>query len=185
MEEFLWITRRMIIHIPSEMINTTEFKTAKMDNRTSVITIVVLLFLVLFPFSTFLFDEAEPVFLVTSFVLMYGAIIIAYCFVPKRIAVSDSQILIKNVFGSVIININEIKSILRLNKTGFSLRTFGVGGLFGYFGYFNGKDIWYVTNVQKKVQIILKSGKKYILSPENPEEFINIVQQRMTGNSSL
>lgn len=149
-----------------------EFKTAKMDNTTKTITIVVLLFLILFPFSTFLFSPPQMFFLISSFVLMYGAIFIAYGFIPKRIAISDDQILVKNLYGSVLINIHEIESYGKIEKIGLNLRTFGVGGLFGYFGYFNGKDVWYVTNIHKKVKIILKSGSIYVISPENPAEFI-------------
>ncbi len=160
-----------------------EFKTARMDKQTMIITIIVLFFLILFPISSFFFYPPKPVISISSIILMFGAIIIAYCFVPRRIAVSDSQILIKNVFGSAIININEIESVERWNKVGFNLRTFGIGGLFGYFGYFNGKDSWYVTNIEKKVQIALKSGKKYILSPENPEELIHTIQQRSIENA--
>lgn len=160
------------------MNNTTEFRTAKMDRTTMIITIVVLLFLLLFPFSTFLFNEPEPVFLVTSFVLMYSAIFIAYGFIPKRIALSYDQVLIKNLFGSVLINIKEIEKTVKIEKAGFNLRTFGIGGLFGYFGYFNGKDMWYVTNTLKKVKVILKSGKVYMISPENPADFINEVLLR-------
>lgn len=54
----------------------------------------------------------------------------------------------------------------------FNIRTFGVGGLFGYFGYFNGNDVWYVTNVDKKIQIKMKSGKTYMISPENTEDLL-------------
>lgn len=160
------------------MSNTKEFQTAKMDRTTRIITIIVFLFLLLFPFSTFLFDKPELVFIVTSFILMYGAIFISYGFVPKRIAISYDQILIKNLFGSVIINSKEIETIGQIEKEGINFRTFGIGGLFGYFGYFNGRDVWYVTNPHKKVKILLESGKVYMISPENAEDFIKEVELR-------
>lgn len=160
------------------MMNVKEFSTAKMDNTTKIITVIVLFFLLLLPFSTFLPDQPQPVFLVTSFVLMYGAIFISYGFIPKRIAVSDDQILVKNLFGPVLINIDNIETIAKIEKLGLNLRTFGVGGLFGYFGYFNGKDVWYVTNTHKKVKMILKSGKVYIISPENPDDFVKEIEKR-------
>jgi hypothetical protein len=53
-----------------------------------------------------------------------------------------------------------------------------VGGLFGYFGYFNGKEVWYVTNTHKKVKIVLESGKVYMISPENTDDFVQEVEQR-------
>ena len=155
-----------------------EFNTAKMDGTTKTITIVVLFFLILFPISSFFFEPPKPIISVTSFVLMYGAIFIAYGFIPKRIAISSDQILIKNIFGSIVINIMEIESFGKIEKLGLNIRTFGVGGLFGYFGRFNGGDLWYVTHTHKKVKIILKSGKIYMISPENPDDFVNEIQQR-------
>ncbi len=155
-----------------------EFSTAKMDETTKMITIIVLLFLILFPISSFFFEPPKPAISIVSFVLMYGVIIISYGFIPKRIAVSTDQILIKNLFGSVVINIKEIETLGTLEKIGLNLRTAGVGGLFGYFGYFNGKDVWYVTNTKKKVKMILQSGKVYMISPENPDDFVKEVQKR-------
>ncbi|WP_373797484.1 PH domain-containing protein [Kaistella sp.] len=155
-----------------------EFSTAKMDETTKMITIIVLLFLILFPISSFFFEPPKPAISIVSFVLMYGVIFISYGFIPKRIAVSTDQILIKNLFGSVVINIKEIETFGTLDKIGLNLRTAGVGGLFGYFGYFNGKDVWYVTNTKKKVKMILNSGKVYMISPENPDDFVKEVQKR-------
>ena len=155
-----------------------EFHTAKMDGTTKTITIIASLFLILFPISSFFFEPPKPVISISSFVLMYGAVFIAYGFIPKRIAVSNDQILVKNLFGSVLININEIETIDKIEKTGLNLRTFGVGGVFGYFGYFNGRDVWYVTNIHKKVKITVDSGKIYMISPENPADFENVISQR-------
>ncbi|QDP86534.1 hypothetical protein FNJ88_13590 [Chryseobacterium sp. SNU WT5] len=156
-----------------------EFKTASMDGTTKMITIVIVLFLIIFPILSFSFDPPKPIISITSMILMYGVIIISYCFVPKRIALSDNQVLIKNLYGSVIINLSDIQSFGKIEKTGLNLRTFGVGGLFGYFGYFNGGDVWYVTNTHKKVKIILNSGKVYMISPESPDDFLTHLKQRM------
>lgn len=155
-----------------------EFTTAKMDDKTKTITIVLILFLTLFPMWSFLFQPPKPLISIFSIILMYGVIFIAYGFIPRRIAVSDSQILIKNIYGSILINLNEIASINMVEKLSLNLRTFGVGGLFGYFGYFNGGDVWYVTNIHKKIKIVLKSGKTYIISPENPDHFIAEIKKR-------
>ena len=159
-------------------MNMKEFSTAKMDGRTKTTTIIVLLFLIVFPIASLFFIPPKPAVSIPSFILLYGVIFISYGFIPKRIAVSDDQILIKNLFGSVIININEIETIDKIEKTGLNLRTFGVGGVFGYFGYFNGRDVWYVTNIHKRVKITVDSGKIYMISPENPADFENVISQR-------
>lgn len=160
------------------MMNVKEFSTAKMDETTKMLTIILLLFLLLFPISSFFFEPPKPAISIGSFVLMYGVIFISYGFIPKRIAVSSDQILVKNLYGPIVININEIETLIKIEKTGLNLRTAGVGGLFGYFGYFNGKDVWYVTNRHKKVKMILKSGKIYVISPENPDDFVKEIEKR-------
>lgn len=160
------------------MGTTKEFQTAKMDRFTKSITVILLVFLPLLAVSSFFIEPQKLFVSVLLWVLFIAVIVISYCFVPKRIAISEDQILIKNLFGSVIINIAEIISIEKIEKIGFNLRTFGVGGLFGYFGYFNGKDIWYVTNTNNKVKIILNSGKIYMISPENTSDFVEQIQKR-------
>ncbi|KIA83401.1 hypothetical protein OA84_07725 [Kaistella solincola] len=154
-----------------------EFKTAEMDGRTKLLTIILLVLLPLLAISSFFIRPQKLSISLLLTVVFIAVIFISYAFVPKRIALSSEQILIQNLFGAVVINLNEIKSVEELKKTGLNLRTFGVGGLFGYFGYFNGRDVWYVTNIYKKVKITLKSGKIYMLSPENPETFVAEIQK--------
>lgn len=151
------------------------FKTAKFDSRTKVITIVILLLFVFFPVSTFFFEPPRIGVSIAVIVLMLLMAFISFGMIPKRIAVSHAQILIKNLFGAILINMNQIESVTEQSKSGLNHRTFGVGGLFGYFGYFNGGQIWYVTNRNKKVIIKLKSGKTYVISPENPYEFVKTI----------
>jgi hypothetical protein len=52
-----------------------------------------------------------------------------------------------------------------------TIRTFGVGGLFGYFGKFHTPNIghitFYATQRVNKVLIVTKQGKKIILTPDD------------------
>lgn len=147
-------------------------------------TIILVLFLLIFPLISFFFEPRRIIVSIFSLVIMYGVVLISYAFIPKKILITDSQILIKNLFGKVTINLDEMYSIAKVEKASFNLRTFGVGGLFGYFGYFNGKDVWYVTNIHKKIKITLKSGKVYMISPENPDDFSNEIQTRKSLSTS-
>lgn len=157
---------------------TTEFSTAKMDGTTKMVTIIVSLLLLSLPLLSLLLEPPKLIVSATSFILLYGVIVISYGFIPKIIEVSRDQILIKNLYGPVIININQIDHFQKIEKIGMNIKTFGVGGLFGYFGYFNGGEVWYVTNTQKKVRIVLKTGKTYVISPENPDDFVKVVHDR-------
>lgn len=98
--------------------------------------------------------------------------------IPK-ISANEEKIEVKNKFVDFYIPINSIEKIEKIEKLGLNLRTFGIGGVFGHFGYFNGNDVWYVTNSYKKVKITMKSGKIYMISPENPEEFIQYISTKI------
>jgi len=69
--------------------------------------------------------------------------------------------------------INEIKEIKVLefhDLTGL-VRTFGNGGLFGYYGKFysrkQGKMTLYTTRRDNRIMIITKADKKIIISPDD------------------
>ena len=99
----------------------------------------------------------------------------AYLIRPIRYTVGPSKIKIIRPVGEIELKKSEIHSIHVLNKKslGLSARKFGVGGLFGYMGKFYTKPIGhytaYVTDRNNLVLIKLKSGKKYLISPENTD----------------
>ena len=147
-----------------------EFANAKMDKWTLFYTILYIFFsigMVIFTFET---EESKfPIILMG--IILSGAFIFSYFMIPK-ISLSENAIHVKNSFVNFKISIQDIGQIEKVEKLGLNIRTFGAGGVFGYFGYFNGNDIWYVTNIYKKVKITMKSGKIYMFSPENTEDFI-------------
>ncbi|WP_027377848.1 PH domain-containing protein [Kaistella palustris] len=154
-----------------------EFETAKMDQGTRLLTVILLILMPLFAVTPFFIKPAQPVPAVALMIILIGAVVISYGFVPKSIEVSESRIIIKNLYGRVAINIKDIKTLEQITTLGFNFRTFGVGGLFGYFGYFNKGEVWYVTNRHKKVRITLQSGKIYMISPGDPEKFVATVTE--------
>jgi len=153
-----------------------EFQTAKMDSMTKILSfifggicvgaIVMLLY----------FRKSGEPYMWITMVILSAALVSSYLMIPK-IFLNDEIINIKNIFVNIKIPVADIHTIEKYERIGFNIRTFGVGGLFGYFGYFNGNDVWYVTNIRKKIRITMKSGKIYMISPENPEEFISEIQK--------
>ena len=153
-----------------------EFANAKMDKWTLFYTILYIFFsigMVIFMFNT----DAPKFALITLGSILSGAFIFAYFMIPK-INLSENAIHVKNAFVNFKISIQDISYVEKVEKLGLNIRTFGAGGVFGYFGYFNGNDVWYVTNIKKKVKITMKSGKIYMISPENPDDFFNTISQR-------
>ena len=148
--------------------------TSKMDKKTGLMTTSFVVFAVAVPFVMYKLGAPRVSLFMVS-LIMALAFITSYMMIPQ-LFLNDKTIVIKNNFVNIKIPFGDINTIEENPKIGLNIRTMGVGGLFGHFGYFNGNDVWYVTNINNKVKITMKSGKIYMISPENPEEFIKIVK---------
>lgn len=150
-----------------------QFQTAFMDKWTKFYTFLFILISI----GTFLFllyKKAPVIASVVLSIILLSSFMISYLLIPK-ISANNSEITVKNSFVNIKIPVSEINHVEKIDKLGFNIRTLGVGGVLGHFGYFNGNDVWYVTNSYKKVKITMKSGQIYMLSPENPKEFIQYI----------
>lgn len=73
---------------------------------------------------------------------------------------------------------SHIKSLQLLDKKKLkgAIRTFGVGGLFGYYGKFAnstlGSMTWYATRMDKAILIETIANKKIIVTPDEPEKLV-------------
>lgn len=153
------------------------FQTASMDSLTRILSFVFGGICVGEILKLLFFRKSEETFMWVTIAILFAALLSSYLMIPK-IFVDKEIISIKNTFVNIKIPVADIHTVEKYEKIGFNIRTFGVGGLFGYFGYFNGNDVWYVTNIRKKIKIIMKSGKIYMISPENPDEFISEIQKQ-------
>ena len=148
--------------------------TSKMDKKTGLMTTSFVVFAVAVPFVMYKLGAPRVSLFMVS-LIMALAFITSYMMIPQ-LFLNDKTIVIKNNFVNIKIPFQYIKNIEASPNIGLNIRTLGVGGVFGHFGYYNGNDVWYVTNVYHKVKIETKTGKVYMISPENPEEFIKIVK---------
>ena len=148
--------------------------TSKMDKKIGLMTTSFVVFAVAVPFVMYKLGAPRVSLFMVS-LIMALAFITSYMMIPQ-LFLNDKTIVIKNNFVNIKIPFDDINTIEENPKIGLNIRTMGVGGLFGHFGYFNGNDVWYVTNINNKVKITMKSGKIYMISPENPEEFIKKVK---------
>ncbi len=144
-----------------------------MDKRTGLMTTFFVVFAVAVPFIMFKTGAPRVALFVVS-LIMSLAFITSYMMIPQ-LFVDQKIVIIKNNFVNIKIPFQDIQNI-EVSNIGLNIRTLGVGGIFGHFGYYNGNDVWYVTNVYHKVKIETKTGKIYMISPENPEEFVNQVK---------
>lgn len=99
---------------------------------------------------------------------------------PHYLEVSEQQVIIHRFLGKVVIYRNDILCVKRKKSMNKDVRTFGSGGLFGCLGYFysfaEGKYFAYVRDVKTMVYIQTK-GKNYVVSCDEPDEFIKMLDK--------
>jgi hypothetical protein len=98
--------------------------------------------------------------------------------------VKPYEIKVYGAMGTKTIAIDEIESIKK-NSIPSGFRLFGSSFLGGWY-YFRGIGKTWVsmTNFKDGVLISTKDDKKYMITPKNPEKFIEIVKKRISREST-
>ncbi len=110
-------------------------------------------------------------FLIES--IFIGILLFCYLYAPQAYIVKSDKLSIIRPIGNIDLALNNFSSIRLVDKSEIRtlVRTFGVGGLFGYFGYYYsssiGKLILYTTQRKNLVLIEQKVGRKVLISPDD------------------
>ena len=154
------------------------YKTS-LGNWTKAITLAVTMlfaFIIIQQYSL-ITDQGKPNPIYTT-VLLLTIYFIAFAFRPVYYKMSNDSLIIHRLIKDVIIDRKNIKSIELIDRAdiGWSFRTFGVGGLFGYYGNFvnakMGRMTWYATRRDRTVLVITNKDKKIVLTPDDPQKLI-------------
>lgn len=152
---------------------------ASWDKSVKIITIGVTALFIglglmdLFPFSH-TFEWKKSAIITTILIVTYGG---AYIFRPLGYVLTGDQVIIRRPWRSVIVERKSIETVQIISKEQlkFTIRTFGVGGLFGYYGKFYnsvfGKMTWYLTRRDHLVLIRTTNKKTILLSPDEVDSF--------------
>jgi len=114
-------------------------------------------------------------FILPLAILLLVIYLICILLKPLGYEISEDELIIRRPIKSVRINRSDIESLELKDKSALTgtIRTFGVGGLFGWYGKFANSQLgdmtWYVTRRDKLVLIIKKDGKKIMISPDEAE----------------
>jgi hypothetical protein len=117
----------------------------------------------------------DPIYTTTGCLLIYS---LTFAFRPVNYRVTHDELIVTRPVFNVRIKKADIKTVelIKREKLRCSIRTFGVGGMFGYYGYFVnfalGKMTWYATRRDRAVLIRTVNGKKIILTPNEPDKFV-------------
>ena len=110
----------------------------------------------------------------SGILLLFVAILLgSYLYSPQKYKIQEGQLMIKRPIGHKAINLTDITEIRKIKKGEMSgtIRTFGVGGLFGYYGKFHnstfGSMTYYITQRKNMILLKTKAGKKIVISPDD------------------
>lgn len=160
--------------------------TASLDKYTKISTAAfsaLLVGIAALEFATFSQEARIGAWVSTTiFILVSGA---AYIYRPLSYTLIDNKLIVHRLISDVsyaVDTFEAVKVIPRENLK-FTIRTFGVGGLWGYFGQFYngayGRMTWYITRRDQLVLIKTNQKKSILLSPDNIDSFMIALEGRM------
>ena len=157
---------------------------AKLDTLAKMLTAGVLLLLAFEVYHIGRKGLAEPWIWVVLIALG-----LTFLFTPSWYAVNTAGIEINRFLNTKLIPIDEIIKVTRVHsgELGGGLRVFGSGGFMGYLGIF-----WYSSagwvrahcTDRSKLVMITTNKRKYLVSPNEPEDFIENANRMILSKTS-
>lgn len=123
----------------------------------------------------------QPVVLLISVLI----IVLAYAYSPRGYSVWQGEITIKRIAGSVRLNLRDARELRRATADDLrgTLRLFGSGGMFGYYGLFRtsklGRAWWYVTD-RSNIVIVVTGAGVTLISPDDVDGLLAACAQFVT-----
>jgi len=103
-------------------------------------------------------------------IMLIGTVLFSYLYAPKKYSVYEHSLIIHRPIENKIISIDSITEVRQIDKSELkgTIRTFGVGGLFGNYGKFYtaslGNVTFYATQ-NKNFVLIVTNQKKILITP--------------------
>jgi hypothetical protein len=154
---------------------------ASFDNLTKIVTIGVTILFAFICYAPIIIikngsEDRSPIYTVVALISVY---LITYGFSTKAYELTQNEVIIRRLLGNVKIKRSEITSveIIEKEQMGWIIRTFGVGGLFGYWGKFSssklGSMTWYATRKNRIILIKTINNKRFVITPDEMEQFVS------------
>lgn len=125
-------------------------------------------------------NPGEAWLLAGAAILPLIVLLVTLLYAPLSYTIGSDGIAVRRFGPDVILRRDRIAEIRRMgsDELGFTLRTWGCGGLFGAFGWFWSRRLGafraYVTNRTDLVLIVLTSGEKVLISPGPAVRFLDV-----------
>jgi hypothetical protein len=155
---------------------------ASLDKLSKLVTaIIAITSLVLIVVGVIKMQE-DAQLLIFPISLLSVTLFITFLYAPLGYEINPQNISIIRRVNSFVIPRSEILSIEPLSddEMGRAWRLFGNGGMFGYTGWFSsskqGRMRWFVSQRKNYIAITLQNHKKYIVSPDDVDGFMQAIQ---------
>jgi Bacterial PH domain len=139
--------------------------TASLDRMAEIATAITFMGILVSAWIQFF-----PFTIILSFTLF-----ISYLYSPRYYSTTETDFIVKRPIGDVKIARKDILKTESIHSLKWSVRTFGVGGFFGYFGKFYNSTIgsmtWYATKRHDYV-LITTSNNKIIVTPDERDDLM-------------
>ena len=154
-----------------------EFKASFDTYAKVVITLVTILFLGITAFFAQLMAQSDdPKTLLAPFILILvinvGIYVVCYLYQPLKYVISSGKVIVKRPIKDKIIALADIKNVYATTpeSMGRVMKTFGNGGLFGFYGEFRsnryGEMTWYATRKSNYVMLETSEGR-IVITPDD------------------
>lgn len=130
------------------------------------------------------FRDSDLLGAIGAFVLLIVIFLNGYSLKASNYKIHENNLIVQFPFSKKSIPLTAIESAERIEKDKIkgSLRVFGNGGLFGYYGQFENKILgqmnWYITQKENLVLIQTTNGQKIVLSPNQPNAFVDALMRQ-------
>jgi hypothetical protein len=163
----------------------------KWDIAVTIITIATIAVLLIIVFY-FLYINLKDFKIISIFIVLPIVLISigVFLYMPVKIHVQEDNITIKRIMGEHKILFKDINTIEPINKSDLdgTIRTFGSGGLFGYYGHFKnkkiGKYIMYATSKDNLIKIG-STKEVVVISCQNREEIIRYIHSAISNDYKI
>lgn len=155
---------------------------ASLDLFTKASTFLVTCLFVII--SAFQFYVPQNTVTVVLPILLLAVYVLVFLYRPLGYQIEDGNIIVIRVLSKLNVAI-PLRSVTHADYVerkmlGFVWRTFGVGGLFGYFGSFASSKLGAITfyaTRRDKLVLIKTPNKLYAITPDEPEQFVADLNQ--------
>ena len=150
---------------------------ASLDNLVKIITVSCFILFTVISYFVFANNQLPIPALIAIMASLWLTFILCYLFHPTAYSISGDKIIVHRPLSDLIIPRTDLLDI-RIPAEAemrWTIRTIGVGGLFGYFGKFTNTQLggmtWYATQRGNYVLLITQT-RRIIITPDKPEEFL-------------